>query len=75
MGAELEKVYITQHDNQRSYFSFYDYNYTLDITQMQKLLSTQKDLYKGLTESYQWYREHKEDVIKRPYMQFIDDTF
>jgi len=75
VGAELEKVYITQHDNQRSYFSFYDYNYTLDITQMQKLLPTQKDLYKGLTESYQWYREHKEDVIKRPYMQFIDDTF
>lgn len=74
-GADLEKVFVTDHDNQRDYFSFYDYNYCLDITEMQKLLPTQKDIFEGLTESYQWYKKHKEDVIKKPYVQFIDENF
>lgn len=75
VGTDLEKVYITDHGNQRDYFSFYDYDYSLNITEMEKLLPAQKNLYEGLTESYQWYREHKEDVMKRPYAQFIDEHF
>lgn len=74
-GADLEKVYVPNHDNQRDYFSFYDYDYTLDITEMKKLLPTQKNLVEGLTESYHWYREHKEDVNKRDYIRFIDENF
>jgi len=31
--------------------------------------------YEGLTESYQWYQKHKEEVMKRPYAEFIDKHF
>jgi len=75
VGADLKKVYITHHNNQRDYFSFYDYNYSLNITEMQKIFPHQKDLYEGLTESYQWYQKHKEEVMKRPYAEFIDKHF
>lgn len=74
-GADLEKVYVTNHDNQRDYFSFYDYDYSLDITEMKKLLPTQKNIVEGLTESYLWYKDHKEDVNKRSYAEFIDKNF
>ena len=75
VGADLEKVYVTNHDNQRDYFSFYDYDYTLDITEMKKLLPVQKDLLEGLKESYGWYKEHRDEVNKRGYIQFIDNNF
>lgn len=75
VGADLQKIYVPNHDNQRDYFSFYDYNYELDITQMKQLLPSQKDILEGLTESYLWYKDHREDVNKRGYAEFIDKNF
>lgn len=75
VGTDLEKTYVTNHDNQRDYFSFYDYDYSLDITEMKKLLPKQKNLYEGLKESYDWYKEHRNDVNKRDYIPFIDEHF
>lgn len=75
VGADLEKVYVTDHENQRDYFSFYDYDYTLDITEMKKLLPVQKELLEGLKESYSWYKEHRDEVNRRGYMRFIDNNF
>ena len=74
-GSTLEKAYVTDHDNQRDYFSFYDYDYTLDISEMKKLLPIQKSVYEGLKEAYDWYLEHPDSVIKRDYMGFIDTHF
>ena len=75
VGAPLEKVYVTNHNNQRDYFSFYDYEYVLDVSRQNSLLPQEKDLYEGLKESYEWYRNHTEDVVKKDYIKFIQDNF
>lgn len=71
-GAELHKVYVTNHHNQRDYFCFYDYEYVLDVSKQRKLLPETRDLYEGLKESYDWYLTHQENVNKKDYMKFID---
>ena len=50
VGTPLEKVYVTEHNNQRDYFSFYDYEYSLDVTKQSELLMEEKDLFEGLKE-------------------------
>jgi dTDP-glucose 4,6-dehydratase len=75
VGAPLEIVNVDSAVEQRKYFSFYDYDYTLDISEMKKLLPIQKSVYEGLKEAYDWYLEHPDSVIKRDYMGFIDTHF
>lgn len=72
VNKPLEKVFVKNHVNQRNYFSFYNYQYILDTSLLTKVLPVQKDLYCGLKESYDWYRNNKTAVIKKPYMEFID---
>lgn len=71
-GAELEKVFVHNHENQRDYFSFNDYEYVLDVTKQKELLSQTKSLKEGLRESLEWYVDHKDDVMKRDYIGYID---
>lgn len=71
-GEELFKVYVTDQDNWRDYFCFYDYEYELDVSKQKKLLPETKDLYEGLKESYDYYLAHPNDVNKKAYMKFID---
>ena len=75
VGAPLEKVYVTDHQNQRNYFSFYDYEYILDVSRQNKLLPEQKDLFEGLKESYEWYKNNSHEVIKKDYIKFIEKNF
>ncbi|URZ07065.1 NAD-dependent epimerase/dehydratase family protein [Clostridium felsineum] len=75
VGAPLEKVYVTNHDNQRDYFSFYNYEYVLDITRQSKLLPEQKKLFEGLKESYEWFRNNSDEVVKKDYIKFIEQNF
>lgn len=69
----LKKIYVTNHDQQRDYFSFYDYEYILDVTKQSQLMPDTKNLSLGLKESFDWYVSHQEDVIKKNYLTFIDD--
>lgn len=71
-GKELEPVYVDTTHEQRSYFSFYDYEYCLDVSKQQELMPDTKDLREGLRESYAWYCEHEGDVVKKPYIDYID---
>ena len=32
-----------------------------------------KPLYEGLQESFEWYREHEDLVIKKPLIKYIDE--
>ena len=73
MGEPLERIYVTEHENQRDYFPFNDYEYILDIKLMNALLPDQKNLYLGLKESYEWYRNNKNDTIKKPLIDYIDN--
>lgn len=71
-GQELKKKYVTNHKNQRDYFCFHKYEYIIDVSKQNELLPKQKDLFLGLQESFVWYLEHKDDVIKKDYLKFID---
>ena len=74
VGKKSEKVFVSADFNQRDYFSFHDYEYVLDITEMKKLLPHQKDLLEGLKESYAWYKEHRNEVRRKPFIEFIDEN-
>lgn len=67
--------HVYHHKNQRDYFSFYDYEYELDITNQKKLLPKTIPLLQGLKESYEWYCAHQNDVIRKNLIPFIDEHF
>lgn len=60
--------------DQRQYFSFYDYEYILDISAQKELLSELTPLQKGLEESYCWYKNHTTKVNKKDFIKFIDSN-
>lgn len=72
VGKEASFVNVYEDIEQRLYFSFYDYDYYLDVSKQYELMSETKPLYEGLKESYEWYRNHMDKVNKKPMMEFID---
>lgn len=60
--------------NQRKYFSFYDYEYYLDVTNQDTLISSTLSLEDGLKESYEWYIKNMDEVNKKPFIEFIDNN-
>lgn len=60
--------------DQRQYFSFYDYEYILDISAQKELLPELTPLQKGLEESYRWYKNHTTKVNKKDFIKFIDSN-
>lgn len=75
VGTPLEKVYVTNHSNQREYFSFHDYEYSLDVTKQSELLVKEKDLFEGLKESYEWFKDNCNEVGKKDYIKYIEENF
>lgn len=58
---------------QRNYFSFYDYEYYLDMTEQEKLMPVTKSLEEGLKEAYNWYKNNTLEVNKKTYVEYIDN--
>lgn len=75
VGENLESVSITAPIEQRLYFSFYDYEYALDISKQKLLLPETIDLKTGLEQAYAWYKENRSAVNKKPMMEYIDKNF
>ena len=75
VGTPLEKIYVTNHSNQRDYFSFHDYEYSLDVTKQSELLMEEKDLFEGLKESYEWFKDNYNEVSKKDYIKYIEENF
>ena len=73
VGAPLETVNVEGHP-QRSFFCFHDYDYYLDVTKQTALMPDIKPLAEGLQESYAWFRENRDAVMRRPYMEYIDQN-
>lgn len=75
--AGKEAVFENVYDGteQRKYFCFYDYEYALDIGRQEQLLHGTVPLEDGLAEAYVWYRNHQDQVNRKGYMEFIDETF
>ncbi len=59
---------------QRKYFSFYDYEYYLDVQRQSKIYSEITTLEEGLKESAEWYLKHNLEVNKKPMFEFIDSN-
>ena len=75
VGAQLECVNVYKDIEQRNYFSFYNYEYDLDVTKQYELMQEVKPLYEGLQEAFDWYRNHPDKVNKKPFFEFIDKNF
>ncbi len=73
VGCPLRMVFVPKDAApQRSYFCFHDYDCLLDTTKQQALLPKTIPLSQGLRESWAWYEKHRDDVVRRPYMTYID---
>ena len=72
VGKTPEFVNVTADIEQRLYFSFYNYEYYLDVSKMLKLLPSTIDLKDGLSGCALWYDENEPEVRKKPMMEFID---
>lgn len=71
-GKPFEYVNVYDDIEQRNYFSFYNYEYYLDVSRQYELMSDVKPLYMGLRESFDWYTANSEKVIKKPFFDYID---
>ena len=72
LGKEPEIRYVDGDIPQRSYFPFYDYAYTLDVTAQDALMNDTIPLYEGLCSSYEWYSRNRDKVIRKPLLEYID---
>ena len=71
-GKQPEFVNVHADVEQRKYFSFYNYEYKLDVSRQQALMPDVKPLADGLREAFAWWRENPDGVVKKPLMEFID---
>lgn len=74
VGAGFNPVFVDESHAQRSYFCFYDYAYSLDVTKQCELMPDVKPLSDGLRESYEWYISHGDNINKKPYFEYIENN-
>lgn len=74
VGKTPEFKMVYDDIEQRQYFSFYDYEYYLDVSKQHELMQDEKDLYEGLKEAFFWYKDNEDKVNKKPLLAFIDET-
>ena len=69
---QFENIYADI--DQRNYFSFYDYEYHLDVTKQSELMPDVKSLTDGLKESLNWYVKNTDTVNRKNYTDYIDNN-
>ncbi len=72
-GKKAEFVNVFKDIEQRKYFSFYDYEYYLDVSAQYKIMSAVKPLSQGLEESFAWYIKNADKVNRKPFIEFIKE--
>ncbi len=72
VGKTPEFVNVTADIEQRLYFSFYNYEYYLDVGRMLKYLPVTIGIRAGLSTCALWYDGNESEVRKKPMMEFID---
>ena len=72
VGRTPEFVNVYKDIEQRYYFSFYNYEYYLDVTKQYELMEDVKSMKEGLQEAFAWYQENEHLVMKKPMMEYID---
>lgn len=64
--------YIDSSVPQRSYFPFLDYSYVLDVAKQNELMQNTIPLFDGLCESYEWYKNNRELIRRKPLIDYIN---
>ena len=72
VGKIPEFVNVYKDIEQRYYFSFYNYEYYLDVTKQYELMEDVKPMKEGLQEAFAWYQGNEHLVMKKPLMEYID---
>ena len=67
-------VNVNEEIEQRNYFSFYNYEYYLDVTRQSKIYPETISLEDGLKDAAKWYLEHRTEVNKKTYFEYIDSN-
>ena len=73
-GKKAEFVNVYDDIDQRQYFSFYDYEYALDVSAQKSLMPDTMPLKDGLKASFEWYKNSRDKVNVKPLMGFIDNN-
>ncbi len=71
-GKTAEFICAPDKFTQRDFFCFYDYEYYLDTTLHDSILTKTTDLSDGLKKSFEWYAQNQDSVKKKEYLSFID---
>lgn len=74
IGKTPTFVNVYEEIEQRNYFSFYNYEYYLDVSRQSKIYPETIPLEDGLKDAAEWYLEHSAEVNKKPYFEFIDEN-
>lgn len=74
VGKTPKFLSVDKSVNQRSYFCFYDYEYTLDVSKQYELMPSTVALEDGLKEEYEWYKSNHSAVTPKPYIEFIENN-
>ena len=72
MGKIPEFVNVPKNIEQRNYFSFYDYEYVLDVSKQAELCPVTTSLDDGLSECANWYMKKREYINRKQYCEYID---
>ena len=74
VGKDAEFVNVYQDIQQRNYFSFYDYEYFVDVHKQYELMPKTESMEAGLKDALEWYLSNPEKVNRKPYLTFIDSN-
>ena len=75
LGKTPELIYADNNVNQRDYFPFYDYGYILEVSKMLSVMPNVKPLSTGLAESYNWFKENRNEIRRKNYIEYIESVF
>lgn len=73
-GKKAEFINVYEDIEQRNYFSFYNYEYVLDVSKQYELMKDVKSLDDGLKEAFTWYINNIDKVNKKPFIEYIDNN-
>lgn len=72
VGKQVEFINVNEDIEQRNYFSFYNYEYYLDVSKQYELMQDVKPLNEGLKEALDWYINNTDKVNKKTFIDYID---